>query len=178
MKTFVTADLHLDHKNIIKYCNRPFTDVNKMNRILVNNWNNIISPKDTVYFLGDLSFHTEYWIPKLNGDITFIKGNHDKFHETKFYNNYVLKYGGIYFYLTHRPEHIPRDWNGWAIYGHVHNNYPKECPFFERKNKRFNVSTEMTNYKPVNMDYIMESINGRVEKLCPSKPKKWWQFWK
>jgi len=108
MKTFVTADLHLDHKNIIKYCNRPFTDVNKMNRILVNNWNNIISPKDTVYFLGDLSFHTEYWIPKLNGDITFIRGNHDKFHETKYYNNYVLKYGGIYFYLTHRPEHIPR----------------------------------------------------------------------
>ena len=176
MTTFVTADLHLDHKNIIKYCKRPFSDVNKMNMVLVDNWNYIIKPKDKVYFLGDLSFNTEYWVPKLNGDITFIKGNHDRFHDTKYYDNFVLDYKGIYFYLTHRPENIPNDWNGWAIYGHVHNNYPKECPFFERKTKRFNVSTEMTYYKPVNMEHIVEITNRKVAKL--DKFKKWWQFWK
>lgn len=28
---FYTSDLHLDHKKIIQYCNRPFKDVDEMN---------------------------------------------------------------------------------------------------------------------------------------------------
>ena len=55
-KTFITSDLHLDHTNIIKYCKRPFLDTEEMNQTLINNWNNTISKRDTVYFLGDLAF--------------------------------------------------------------------------------------------------------------------------
>lgn len=38
---YVTSDLHLNHRNIIKYCNRPFEfseeGVEKMNSVLINN---------------------------------------------------------------------------------------------------------------------------------------------
>jgi len=72
-KIFFTGDLHLDHANIIKYCKRPFSDVEEMNRTLISNWNNTIGKKDTVYFLGDLAFGrgsrtTDYWLEKLNGN--------------------------------------------------------------------------------------------------------------
>ena len=55
MSIFVTSDLHLGHKKIINHCDRPFESVDHMNKVIVNNWNKTIRPRDTVYFLGDLS---------------------------------------------------------------------------------------------------------------------------
>ena len=104
MSIFVTSDLHLGHKKIINYCERPFESVDHMNKVIVNNWNKIVKPKDTVYFLGDLSFRsyrTEFWIPFLNGKKIFIKGNHDWFDSVLYFNNYILKYRGDLFYLVH-----------------------------------------------------------------------------
>lgn len=38
-RIWFVSDLHLAHKNIIKYCSRPFDNVNQMNEILIQNWN-------------------------------------------------------------------------------------------------------------------------------------------
>jgi calcineurin-like phosphoesterase family protein len=59
MTIYFTADLHLDHANIIRYCNRPFQDVQEMNECLIKNWNSCIQPNDQVYILGDLVFAFE-----------------------------------------------------------------------------------------------------------------------
>ena len=162
MNTFVTADLHLGHANIIKYCKRPFDNVVQMNVHVVNNWNKNIRPNDHVYLIGDLSFHPEDWIPKLNGKIIFIKGNHDRFKHTQHLNNLILEWKGIHFYLVHDPENIPTFWKGWSICGHHHNNFPEQFPFFDAENKRLNVSVEMTNYEPVNIEYIYKLIRSRI----------------
>ena len=37
MKRFVTADLHFDHTNIIKYCDRPFVSKEQMNYVIMKN---------------------------------------------------------------------------------------------------------------------------------------------
>jgi len=85
-ETFVVADTHFDHNNIIKYCLRPFIRSweRQMNEVLINNWNNIVRPNDKVYFLGDLVYGRKsrpprYFLEKLNGDIEFVRGNHDRF---------------------------------------------------------------------------------------------------
>ena len=51
--TFFTSDTHFNHANIIKFCNRPFKDVEQMNDVMIANWNGVIGKDDTVFHLGD-----------------------------------------------------------------------------------------------------------------------------
>ena len=162
-KIFITSDLHLDHTNIIRLCKRPFLGIDEMNNTLVHNWNNTVSNKDTVYFIGDLAYgrgsnSTDYWLKRLKGKIIFIKGNHDKSDKLKLYDNYILECKGIKFFLTHEPDNVPQDWKGWAICGHKHNNSPEEFPFINKKTKRINVSVELTKYRPVDIEELIKKI--------------------
>ena len=56
---YFISDTHFHHHNIINYCNRPFKDVNEMNKIIINNWNNIVTENDTVYHLGDFCLFSD-----------------------------------------------------------------------------------------------------------------------
>ena len=79
MSIFFTADHHLGHTNIIRYCNRPFKDVDEMNEVMLERWNSVVSDEDIIYHLGDLVFNLKgkTYLPKLKGKIHLIKGNHD-----------------------------------------------------------------------------------------------------
>lgn len=158
MVIYLTSDLHLGHSKIIEYCNRPFNDVELMNKYIITRWNETISKSDNVYFLGDLSFHTEKWIPLLNGNITFIKGNHDRFKDTESLPFITLKYHGERFYLIHNPHDVPPDWEHYIIHGHVHNTKP-----FRIDERTFNVSSDVTFFRPIELSYILEQIeNGEI----------------
>lgn len=77
---FFTSDLHFWHANVIKYCNRPYASVEEMNEKLILNWNSVVSPKDTVYVLGDFSLAirpVETFTHRLNGIKYLVSGNHD-----------------------------------------------------------------------------------------------------
>ena len=154
---FMSSDLHLNHKNIIRYCDRPFKNVNDMNNTLVSNWNKMINPHDTVYYLGDLSFrnHTEYWKSLLNGRIIYIKGNHDRF---RAYPYKFIIYADMDFFLTHNPQNKISN-QIWTIHGHSHNN--PHHPLINHEDKTINVSCDVTNYTPINMDSIIDMIRRR-----------------
>lgn len=88
MKQFFTSDHHFGHANILKYEDAlrrnvhggRFESVEDMDTYLVDQWNATVSPTDTVYHLGDLSYKyttIEQVLPFLNGKITLIAGNHD-----------------------------------------------------------------------------------------------------
>jgi calcineurin-like phosphoesterase family protein len=161
-KIYLISDLHLDHANIIKYCSRPFlyNDVHEMNGILVNNWNNVVR-ENPVYFLGDLSYGrnarpADFWLKKLSGQITFIRGNHEQVRNSKDYH--ILEYKGRSFLLVHDPDHIPIDWKGWIIHGHKHDKALRQYPCSIGKKTPINVSAEVVNYKPVSLEYIL-SLN-------------------
>jgi calcineurin-like phosphoesterase family protein len=86
MKTYITSDLHWGHKNIMKFCPvsraRFRDDLDYMNQTMVKEWNDLISPEDLVYILGDVAFlpaakAVEY-MRRLNGRKILVQGNHDR----------------------------------------------------------------------------------------------------
>jgi calcineurin-like phosphoesterase family protein len=157
---FVISDLHLDHANIISYCKRPFDSVHEMNQVLIQNWNYVVKPDDTVYFVGDMRLgNSDKFIEKLNGNIYFIWGNHDTTEDVdSIYESLPLFYNGIEFLFIHDPVMIPAEFKGWTIHGHHHNKHPRLFPFFDPEKKRINVSVEMVKYQPVLLDYIHSLI--------------------
>jgi calcineurin-like phosphoesterase family protein len=177
---FLIADLHLGHANIIRYCSRPFVhaDVAEMDRVLIANWNYCTSPTDRVFFLGDLRYGrdacpaTEYRA-LLNGNITFIAGNHDEGipHTVPSAN---LTCGGIRFLLVHDPADAPENFDGWIIHGHHHNNDLRAFPFIDVVKKRINVSAEVLGYCPMSLQeicrIIREQASGSGEPLLLRYP--------
>jgi calcineurin-like phosphoesterase family protein len=82
MTVWLTADLHLGHANIIRYCKRPFPDVATMNDGLVDRWNRTVSGGDTVWVLGDVALgpidRTLDLVDRLTGRKVLVAGNHDR----------------------------------------------------------------------------------------------------
>ncbi len=78
MTTFFTSDLHFNHGNIIKFCQRPFASVGEMNEALIARFNETVGPSDTVYILGDLVMGRDLnCAARLNGRKILLMGNHD-----------------------------------------------------------------------------------------------------
>jgi calcineurin-like phosphoesterase family protein len=167
---YLMGDLHLDHANIINYCARPFlfSDVEEMNNVLINNWNNTIR-ENKIFFLGDLSFGrgsrpAEHWLRKLSGDIHFIRGNHETgVKNSKEYEN--LEYKNHKFLLVHDPDNLPIKWDGWVIHGHKHNNDMKNYPFINGEKKTINVGAELVNYKPIDLDFIISLKIDSIKRM-------------
>ena len=51
---FYISDLHLGHKNILAFDNRPFFSLEEMTETIISNWNSVVSKNDSVYVLGDM----------------------------------------------------------------------------------------------------------------------------
>ena len=61
MNIFFTGDCHFNHAKAMIYCNRPFSSVEEMTEIMIQNHNKVVRPTDSVYWLGDFAW-------KLNAD--------------------------------------------------------------------------------------------------------------
>jgi calcineurin-like phosphoesterase family protein len=85
MRTFVYADPHFGHKGVTQFLRadgtklRPWDDVTKMDKDLVELYNSVVRPNDRVYFLGDVTFKPTHLhtLGGLHGSKVLIKGNHD-----------------------------------------------------------------------------------------------------
>lgn len=166
MKTFITSDIHFSHANIIKYCDRPFTNVDKMDKALINNWNSVVGPQDLVYNLGDLSFrrskHLEWYqntLRKLNGRHILILGNHDYLKPFQYIACGIesvhtsLIIGDVL--LAHDPAiatAMPKDMMMFC--GHVHDTFKK----LNSPKKILNVGVDIWNYKPILWDEAIEIL--------------------
>ena len=169
---YYTSDLHLGHKNIIKYEKRPFKDIFEMTDILIENWNSVVKPTDTVYHLGDFAFKNSYMTPeriiyilstKLNGDIHLIIGNHDYdwinrvdssvfVNEPKYYER--IQDNGRNVILCHYPI---EDWDGkyhgaYHVHGHIHSQ-----DIVTHLQNRFNCGCDVRNFKPVTLDELINT---------------------
>ncbi len=154
MKYFFSADTHFGHLGIIKHCNRPFKSVEEMDEALISNWNNAVKQEDQVIFLGDFAWKSpSKYIAKLNGNIVFVKGNHDKFSKIDCLD-FVTEKGDEWF-CCHNPE----DSDALiTIHGHVHNNYK----YNKQKNGRklINVGVDVWDFRPVDIKKIRGVLNN------------------
>lgn len=135
-KLWFTADLHYYHRNIIKYCNRPFESVEDMNHTLIKRWNSLIKDDDDVFVLGDMVFGGyDKWVEilsQLKGKIHLIVGNHDpekvinRLLEEKYLESVsqmeLIDVGEQKIFVCHYPMiSWPHKEQGvWDLHGHVH----------------------------------------------------------
>ena len=178
---YFIADTHFNHEKIIAICNRPFTNVEEMNKQLVLKWNNKVNEEDTVYILGDFCFKMEKQdtinlLNQLKGKKILIKGNHDKFVGQKdfdkcfekIYNYLQLNEDNQQIILSHYPiiDFAGMYYGAKMIYGHIHNKY------VPHKNM-YCVSVECVNYEPVTLNEILEIYKDKPVEEQIDWTKKW-----
>ena len=82
--TWIISDTHFFHVNVGRYCNRP----DNWQELIIKNWNDLISPEDTVLHLGDFAFgkrsNFDILTEVLNGRIILIRGNHDRLNRIRY----------------------------------------------------------------------------------------------
>jgi calcineurin-like phosphoesterase family protein len=166
-QTWFTADMHFGHANIIRLCNRPFSDVNEMNEMLVANFNALVRPNDKVFFLGDIAFkdRADKYLPRLNGYKVLIEGNHDvKYNQSLFdeicqirEENINTRGRAYRFVMCHYPM---LEWPGYYkgaihLHGHQHNKPEYNERMRSEKLLRYDVGVDANNFFPVSAEQII-----------------------
>lgn len=189
---YFTSDQHFLHKNIIKYCDRPFEfsqdGLIKCAETIYKNYNNLIKDNDIVFFLGDVALTksnnkevVKQMLRTLKGHKILIRGNHDT--ETDdfykacgfehifnylvlgkiFISHYELKYHGT---QEEKEQYkILKECNcEFLVHGHIHNK-----PSSQDDIKRLNVCVD---YKPNNFTPIYnETLSNYIQEQL--KEEKW-----
>jgi calcineurin-like phosphoesterase family protein len=166
---YFTADTHFGHKNIIKFCNRPYDSVEEMDEGLIAAWNSIVKKTDVVWHLGDFSFYNSTKsaeiLKRLNGTKALIKGNHDSQQAAWWfelwdavYDYYEFRENKIRYKLFHYPI---EEWaNGIHYHGHSHGNMSRAIiPKPNRIDVGIDAFPDIYKYAPVHFDTLLEMID-------------------
>lgn len=153
---YLISDTHFNHKNIIKYCNRP------------ENYNDLIwkgleqlNKEDILLHLGDICFGKDIEVHERLSEYPFhkvlIKGNHDKKTNAWYLNHgwdavhkdFIMDIYNQVILFTHAPVELesPITLN---IHGHLHQSFE----FVEPGHLLF--SLEDNNYMPINLKHFLK----------------------
>ena len=166
MKNYwVASDHHLGHVGVTKFLNadgtklRPWDDPDEMDEEIIKRHNELVTPNDRVYFLGDVVINRRCLptIARLNGKKVLIKGNHDIFR----LEEYMQYFEDIRAYkvmpkeriiMSHIPVH-PSQLERWSgnIHGHLHGNNLDDPRYI-------NVSMEQIDYRPVLLVELVKKL--------------------
>lgn len=144
-----------------------------MNTQMIEKWNAVVGPGDTVYHLGDFAMGQKqnvYIRKHLNGKVILIKGNHDRKDEVmkdagfdEIHRKLTIEIDGLKLYLAHIPVHLPDPTDRWYsqdliptppetydyfLCGHVHQQW-------KRQGKTINVGVDVSNYKPLTLAELL-----------------------
>jgi calcineurin-like phosphoesterase family protein len=163
-----SADYHIGHANIIKYANRPYKDVEEMDKTIMENFNNLIKKNDIIFFLGDIAFGEDLTRRILilmlqKAEVHFILGNHDH----KYIKTIEALAGSINNLLDIEIDGQPitlchysmRTWNkshfdSWQLYGHTHGRLPPV-------GKQWDVGIDNNRFLPVSYETLKRIMKSR-----------------
>ena len=179
---YLTSDTHFCHNKDFLYEPRGFQSIEEHDEAIVKNWNNIITPDDEVYHLGDVMLNDNTkglgYLKQLNGKIHIILGNHDTDTRKEFYQCLtnvveviyatIIKYKKCHFYLSHYPtitsndiDTSPYHKNLLNCYGHTH----QKTKFYNDNPYMYCVCLDAHNNYPVSIEQVIEDIKNKKQKL-------------
>jgi calcineurin-like phosphoesterase family protein len=164
---YFTADHHFGHAGAIDQNGRPFINVSEMNCTMIERWNAVVRPADTVHHLGDFAWRTgEVEVldifARLNGRKHLVAGNHDHggpvmdcAWETISQISEV-KVDGRRVVLCHYPL---LEWRGFHrdavhLFGHVHGSNPgvgRSC----------DAGVDCWDFYPITLQQALDRIESR-----------------
>ena len=174
---FLISDTHFGHTNTWEKFTladgsplRPFTSTEEMDETMVDNWNRVVRPQDTVYHLGDVVIarrHLET-VKRLNGRKILIRGNHDIFKDKDYYEAGFEQIHGVrvfvdQFILSHIPLHPDCVGERFKrnVHGHLHGNRIMRWHgdatgnAWQSPDPRYlSVCVEQINFTPVSFDDV------------------------
>lgn len=169
MTIFFTSDTHYGHANVIKHAKRPFQGLEDMHATMIERWNKVVQPTDTVYHLGDVVWKQsllEEIFTKLNGEKILVWGNHDSV-ATRRSPVWKFATADIELQLPGEPllvlhHYSKRVWNkshhgSIMLYGHSHGSLPGDS-------QTLDVGVDCWDFTPVTLKQIKE-------RLATSKPR-------
>ena len=147
---------------------RGFSDVEEMNRYMIERWNGKVRKNDEVVILGDFSWgkveQTSELLSQLNGTLFMIRGNHDYFLDNQEFDKsrfvWIKDYAEIHdnrrkVVLCHYPimcyngqYRLDRKGNSktYMLYGHVHDTFDQrlleQFADITRKSKRMTLGQD------------------------------------
>ena len=186
---YFTSDLHLGHASAIEFMGRPFSSVEEMNQILIQNINDTVSAKDELWIIGDFSY-------KLSKDevkamrkairwkhVHLIYGNHDKdysqdgiFQSVQHYKELKTDYGRVV--LFHYPilEWSAAHYGSIHLHGHIHStgeynaenltkkfadriSYGHSVKVEDLGLRIYDVGVDTNDYRPISLQHIAELMH-------------------
>ena len=177
-KMFITSDLHMFHKNILAYCERPYNNIEEMNSDIIRKFQNL-PDNSVVWNLGDVFFGKEInkhslelmknTVSQMKGNKTFclVLGNHDKNVAKLFKKNGTDLYKEIGFdFVYNCPiffnkeiifSHEPFDVGNFKLfYGHIHDKTIEE---FSGKNYK-NVCFDANNFEILDLKKLSKYFSS------------------
>jgi len=158
-----TADYHLGHENIIKYCNRPFDSVEEMNDVIIRCLRSKVDERDSIYFLGDLSFDIDLakaFFQEFEF-VHFIIGNHDSENVIRLAKRHCLsvsylkeiKIEGQSITLCHYAMRVwnKKHYDSWQLYGHSHGTL---IPLVNQ----YDVGVDNNNFFPISFEELKKNM--------------------
>jgi calcineurin-like phosphoesterase family protein len=161
-RVFFAGDLHLGHRNIIKY--RPnFQTTEEHDFTVLDNIKTTVNKRDILYLMGDIAFTHEALnlVKGINCSKIAILGNHDFMGSIKIHDLIPVydKIFGLHvykgFWLSHAPIHSDELRKKFGnIHGHTHD-------YCINDNRYINTSIDQFYYSAVEFKTIQEIASSR-----------------
>ena len=164
-----TSDEHYGHAKVIKYSNRPFKNVDEMDKTIIDNFNSVVGKNDMTIHAGDFCWLNnkkevyKKYVSKLNGNHILLIGSHDHWQPSSGKYMWRKRIEGQllivchYAMLTWECSH----YNSWQLFGHSHGRLELDSKQYDigvDNNKFYPVSFEQVKFimktKPDNFNYL------------------------
>ncbi|MEF2073455.1 metallophosphoesterase family protein [Consotaella aegiceratis] len=154
-----TSDTHFSDPRVLRIDRRPFRNLEEHDEALIERWNDVVGPDDTIWHLGDFArgdpSHVEGLLDRLNGRKHLVVGNNDGpatldargWSSIQFYAEMVIDERLVV--LCHYPF---RTWNQMGrksidLHGHSHGK-------LKPVTRQYDVGVDAWDYRPMTFQAI------------------------